>query len=91
MCIDHMDGDGLNNRLENLRLTDLSGNQRNKRVQKNSRTGVPGVTHHLRDGFAVSCAGQYIGYFKNFDEAVAARKKAELENGYLPTRGRKAA
>ncbi|HEX8610202.1 MAG TPA: HNH endonuclease signature motif containing protein [Telluria sp.] len=82
MCIDHLDGDGLNNRLANLRITTLSGNQRNRRIAKNNRTGVAGVTNH-KNGYSVSCASLYVGHFKTFDAAVAARKEAEVKHGYL--------
>lgn len=89
LCIDHIDGNGLNNRWENLRVTTLSGNQRNRRVSKNSRTGVPGVFHHTRGGFSVYCASKYIGYSKDLSVATAMRKAAEAEHGYHPNNGRK--
>lgn len=88
MCIDHIDGNGLNNKLENLRLTTLSGNQRNRKTPKNCKTGVVGV-YHVDKGYGVQCAGKYIGYYLNFDDAVAARKKAEIEYGFHPNNGRK--
>lgn len=89
MCIDHIDGDGLNNRLANLRLTTLSGNQRNRFVSRNSTTGVPGVHHHSNGrGYSVWCANRYVGYFTNLRAATAARKRAELANGYHPNNGR---
>lgn len=88
MCIDHIDGNGLNNRLINLRITTLSGNQRNKRLHKNNRTGTPGVSHR-KNGFIVACAGKYIGRYKNLEDAVAARKKAESIHNYHPNNGRK--
>lgn len=90
MCIDHVDGNGLNNRLSNLRITTLSGNQRNRRISKNSRTGVPGVNHHGNGkGFCVTCAGKYIGYFIDINQAIQARKYAESINGYRQNNGRK--
>lgn len=82
MCIDHIDGNGLNNRLENLRVTTLSINQRNRGISRNNRTGTAGVFHHSR-GFAVHCAGKYVGHFKTIEPAIAARKAAEQANGYL--------
>ncbi len=87
MCIDHIDGNGLNNHIENLRVTTLSGNQRNRRIAKNNRTGVPGLIKH-KNGYSVTCAGKYIGYFQTKDAATKARKKAEIERGYHENNGR---
>ena len=41
--IDHIDGDRLNNCIENLRLADRFGNAQNKRMHKNNTSGVKGV------------------------------------------------
>lgn len=43
MEIDHADGNGLNNRLSNLRLVDHSENMKNCRLGKNNTSGFRGV------------------------------------------------
>lgn len=89
MCIDHIDGDGLNNRLKNLRVTTLSGNQRNSRLAKSNRTGVAGVHHHSNGrGYSVYCSNKYVGYFTSIEAACRARKRAEAANGYHKNHGR---
>lgn len=44
MQIDHIDGNALNNKIDNLRLVTNKINQRNKKRQSNNKTGVVGVT-----------------------------------------------
>lgn len=87
MCIDHIDGNGLNNRVENLRVTTLSMNQRNRKMVKTNRTGIHGV-HPLRGGYSVQCAGKYITFTTDFFDACCARKAAEARMGFHANHGR---
>lgn len=46
MLVDHIDGDGLNNRRSNLRLATAAENCRNQRLHKDSSSGLKGVSWH---------------------------------------------
>ena len=48
--IDHIDGNSLNNNIENLRLIDQELNSRNRAKNKNNTTGVTGVFYHADKG-----------------------------------------
>ncbi len=89
MCIDHIDGNGLNNRIDNLRVTTLSVNQRNRKMVKTNRTGIQGV-HPFKNGYMVQCASKYIKFTNDFFEACCARKAAEARMGFHANHGRAA-
>lgn len=89
LCIDHIDGDGLNNRLDNLRLTSLSGNHSNSRRYRSNSTGVVGVSA-TRSGYAAHIRGQYLGHFPDLESARSVRKAAEAEHGFHENHGRTA-
>jgi len=48
MVVDHINGDGLDNRKSNLRVCSTSQNAMNRRVRSDSSTGIKGVTFDSR-------------------------------------------
>jgi hypothetical protein len=57
--IDHIDGNGLNNSVDNLRLVSSAVNQRNKKQRSDNSSGVTGVSFCTTKGYVYACA-QYI-------------------------------
>lgn len=79
--IDHVNGNGLDNRKSNLRLCTSRENQFNSRSQINSKSKYKGVSWHKREGkwsadIRVDGTLKCLGYFN--DEEMAARKYDEF-------------
>lgn len=89
--IDHLNGDQDDNRLNNLRAVSHSENNKNKRLDSRSKTGITGVSLSYASRY-VAYIGRatVIGYFPTLAEAVQARKSAEKIAGYHPNHGRMA-
>jgi tyrosyl-tRNA synthetase len=80
--VDHINHDVADNRKRNLRIVTSVENQMNKSLQKNNTSGVTGVSWHSRDNIwevHIRYKGKqiYLGRYKDFNEAVKARKEAE--------------
>ena len=81
--IDHIDGNSLNNRIENLRPTSRKQNSENRKgANKNSKSGEKGVCRHKKARkwkAQIQHNGKiiYLGYYENIDDAIASRIAAE--------------
>lgn len=91
--LDHIDGDGTNNRINNLRKADYSMNSRNMKLNSSNTSGVCGLSVNEgknRISFTVTIQEDGISYpktFSDFFEAVCYRKSYEKENGYTERHG----
>lgn len=92
MVVDHINHNKLDNRCENLRICTQHENCLNKSIQCNNTSGVPGVSWSTREGrwkaqIRVDKKDKFLGYFKTKEEAVEARRQAEIEyfGEYAPT------
>lgn len=77
MMIDHINGDGLDNRRENLRVCTNAENQRNARLSSRNKSGYKGVSWNKRDKKWRSQIQherkvRHIGYFDCPKEAARA-------------------
>jgi hypothetical protein len=94
--VDHINRHRYDNRKENLRFGNEHVDSINHTTNKLNKTGISGVqyrTDRKTKNWAVDISYQnkrhYLGYFDNFDEAVAIRLKAELQHfgpDYAPQR-----
>lgn len=82
--VDHISGDKLDNSLKNLRFATPSENGMNKIIRSNNTSGVPGVsfiktTGKWRARINLNQKEIRLGHYKSFEDAVKARKQAEIE------------
>jgi hypothetical protein len=88
-CIDHIDGNIHNNKIENLRDVTKIQNSHNCKIRKNNSTGVPNVFWYAKtNSYLVRVREHnkdaYSGYFKDLElaELVASEARAKFHNGY---------
>ena len=75
--VDHIDGDGLNNRRVNLRIASVTQNAQNAKLSKRNKVGLKGVSWHQSDrrgqaSISVNGRRKFRGYFDTSEEAHAA-------------------
>jgi hypothetical protein len=90
--IDHINGNSIDNRIENLRdVTDVE-NSRNLSISSYNKTGVMGVNLTSRGKFRarIKVYGKEtaLGCYSTLEEAAAARKEAEKKYGFHENHGR---
>lgn len=80
---DHISGNTLDNRRENLRVCSHAENQRNRKMSKNNKSGYKGVvwakhTMRWKTQIMVENKPKHIGYFNNIIDAAIAYNLAAL-------------
>lgn len=91
--IDHINGIRDDNRIKNLRECSLTENMTNRRLSKNNKTGFMGVyfyppTSKWQAEIKINGVRRHLGYFLTKEDAVSARKHAEISLGFHHNHGR---
>lgn len=91
--VDHIDGDRTNNKWENLRNVSPAVNNMNAKRPSSNKSGHIGIDWLERSRAwraAIQTRGQriHLGLFADINEAIAARKRAELSLGFHENHGR---
>jgi len=90
--VDHKDQNKLNNRIDNLDLVTPQQNQKNQTLSTANTSGYTGVgwrqsIKRFRASITVNKKSVHLGYFENIEEAIKARKSAEVEYGFHSNHG----
>lgn len=93
MEIDHMNGIRDDNRIDNLRLVTSRTNDTNRAKSKANTSGVVGVCWDKRKGLWLvriydNKKPVFVGYFREWFDAVCARKSSERTYDYHENHGR---
>ena len=94
LIIDHINGVGTDNRIENLRLVTTSGNAKNAKLYSTNKTGVTGVSWDKGKAkwMASICSKgnkMVLGRYTDWFEAVCARMSANNTYGFHKNHGRR--
>lgn len=92
MHIDHINGDGTDNRIENLRLVSHKENMKNQRMPKSNTSGCTGVYWNKSRSkwvatIMVDGKGKSLGYYKEKCDAIQARMAGEKKYGFFENHG----
>lgn len=79
--VDHISGDCLDNRRENIRVVSHQENSLNRRIQKDNTSGFKGVHWNKQSGKWTACIQKgrvsfFLGYFVEREEAARAYDEA---------------
>ena len=82
--IDHINGDKLDNRIENLRAATIGQNQHNRKTNANNTSGYKGVCWNKAQKkwtarITLERKNIHLGYFANVEEAAEVVRKAREE------------
>lgn len=91
--IDHINHDKVDNRRHNLRKVKRTENARNMPLNQANTSGATGVVWRKREKkwqaqLRRNDVNIYLGLFENFDDAVQARKTAEVQYGFHDNHGK---
>lgn len=93
--VDHINGVKDDNIFINLREATTSENCKNAKISINNSSGVSGIFFNKRSSkwqVQINSEGKryHLGVFKDWFDAVCARKSAEISYNFHPTHGRRA-
>lgn len=85
--VDHINGDGCDNRWANIRDVTVAENNKNARLHSRNKSGFVGVSWHKKTGkwrayLSVQGNAFHLGLFDDLDDAIDARKLANIKYGY---------
>lgn len=87
----HINGVRDDNRWKNLRAVDRGEQMKNTAFRSDNTSGAMGVSKEKKcKSWRVRIGSKNIGFYPTFDQAVEARRRAEIELDYHPNHGRPA-